>query len=377
MANLTREDMDRSVSLKPKTHYDFTLLFLIVFLVGFGIIMINSISSYNATKYYNDSLLFVKGQLKNALVGLALLLLISVIDYHIFIVNFKVFRPVTIVYLICIALQFLVLFIGHSTNGSSRWLFGFQPSEVSKLGVILYFAYIVQKSPKRLDSFFGFLRIIVYVAPIAGLVVVENLSTAAILVAIAFVICFVTSRKKRYYIFTGLFLFAFGVAGILAEGYRAERLDNWLNVETAKDAYQIRQGLYALASGGWFGKGLGNGIQKLGYIPEVHTDMILTCICEELGLIGVLALMALFGIVLWRIFLIGLHAPDLFGSLICCGVFTQIAVQILINVAVITNTIPATGIPLPFVSYGGSSLVIIMAEIGLVLSVAKRIDYNK
>lgn len=381
MAGLTREDMAKSVSVKPKQYYDYTLLFLIIFLVGFGVVMISSISAYNATKYYDDSMLFVKNQIKYGLLGMVAMIGLSFFDYHLVTVRFMKLRLVAWFYLMCVAMQFVVLFIGHSMNGSSRWLdFGgirFQPSELTKISVILYAAFWVQKVPKLLDHFLGFVFIMaIFAAPI-GMVLAENLSTAIILVGIVFVICFVTSRKKMYYYMSVIILAIGGYVAIFKVSYRAARIDNWLNVETADGAYQIRQGMYAIASGGWFGKGLGNSIQKLGYIPEVHTDMIFSCICEELGIFGAICLLAVYVFLLWRIFLIGLHAPDLFGSLIVCGVFVQIALQVLINIAVVTNSMPATGIPLPFVSYGGSSLIFTMMEIGMVLSVAKRIDYGK
>ncbi len=380
MTSLTREDMERSVSIKPKQYYDYTLLFLIVFLVGFGIVMISSISAYNATKYYDDAFLFVKGQLRYAVIGIAGMVGVSMCDYHW--VTKRIFGLPAIVwgYFACVVLQVVVLFIGHSSNGSSRWIdigpIRFQPSELTKIVVILLAAYIVQKAPKILDHFLGFVFVMFIFLPAIGLVVVENLSTAIIIVGIVFVICFITSRKKIYYFVSLGILAAAGVVLIMKVSYRAERIDNWLHVETASGAYQILQGLYAIASGGWFGKGLGNSIQKLGYIPEVHTDMIFSCICEELGIFGAVCLLALYAVLLWRIFLIGLHAPDLFGSLIVCGVFVQIALQVLINVAVVTNSIPATGIPLPFVSYGGSSLIFTLLEVGMVLSVAKRIQYQ-
>ncbi len=156
--------------------------------------------------------------------------------------------------------------------------------------------------------------------------------------------------------------------------YRLERIKIWQDIENHPKGYQILQGLYAIASGGLFGKGLGQGVQKLGYIPEAHNDMIFSTICEELGLVGAFAVLFLFILLLWRIFIIAINAPDLFGSLIATGVMAHIAVQVLINVAVVTNTIPSTGIPLPFISYGGSSLLVLMMEMGIVLSVSDRIE---
>jgi cell division protein FtsW len=169
-------------------------------------------------------------------------------------------------------------------------------------------------------------------------------------------------------------LIAVATLGIMNVGYRADRITQWLNVE--EEGYQILQGLYAVCSGGWFGKGLGNSVQKLGYIPEVHTDMIFAVICEELGIIGVVILLLVYGVLLWRIYKISINAPDLFGSLLCTGVFSHIALQILLNIAVVTNTVPSTGVTLPFISYGGTSIMAMFIEMGLVLSVAGRIEHE-
>ena len=156
-----------------------------------------------------------------------------------------------------------------------------------------------------------------------------------------------------------------------------QRIDIWRNVETHEKGYQIRQGLYAIASGGLTGSGLGESMQKLGYIPEAQNDMIFTVICEELGILGAIVTLLLFVLMLYRIYIIAVNAPDLFGSMICVGAMIHIAVQVLINVAVVTNSIPSTGIALPFISYGGTSLVIIMAEVGMVLSVSNQIRHER
>ena len=152
------------------------------------------------------------------------------------------------------------------------------------------------------------------------------------------------------------------------EGLRMERLEIWVNVETHPKGYQILQGLYAIASGGMFGAGLGQSMQKLGFIPESHNDMIFTIICEELGLVGAIALILLFVLLLWRIFVIAVNAPDLYAALLCVGVLAQVAIQVILNIAVVTNSIPSTGISLPFISYGGTSVAILLMEIGMVLS---------
>ncbi len=385
---LRKEDGGRDTGKKrvgPKNYYDYTLLFLVLFLIGFGLVMIYSISAYNATKYYSNATLFVKNQAKYAVAGLVLMLLISKIDYHVYIAKFGIGKFKTnllmIGLVIAMGLQLFVLFKGDGTNGSNRWLslgkfFKLQPSEISKVLIILVVAYIVYVSPKRLDRMTGFIRVLVFTAPLIVFVAIENLTTALIMAGIVFVVPFVTSRKSWYFFIAFAIVVVVGIAFIHFEGYRAARVQVWKDIENAPGGYQILQGLYAIASGGWFGKGLGNSIQKLGYIPEVHTDMIFTCIVEELGIVGGLFLIAIYIILLMRMYKIAANAPDLFGSLIVVGAFTQIALQAILNIAVVTNMIPSTGIPLPFISYGGSSLVFLMIEMGFVLNVSNKIDYD-
>ena len=240
----------------------------------------------------------------------------------------------------------------------------------------MFTAYIVNLAPRRLDKIWGFLRVAVFIAPLLGLVIVENLSTGLIIGLIFVGICF-ASKKKAYFIISGLAMGALVAVMIFFVDFRSERFDAWLNVETHEKGYQILQGLYAIASGGIFGKGLGESMQKLGFIPESHNDMIFSVICEELGLFGAIALILLFILLLWRIFVIAINAPDLYGGLIATGVLIHIASQLLINIAVVTSTIPSTGIPLPFISYGGSSLMVILFEMGIVLSVSNQIKAYK
>ncbi len=366
---------------KIKRYYDYSLLFLIIFLVGFGLIMIYSTSSYNAMKYYNDPMLYFRKQAIYALIGIPFMILISKIDYRLYIKRFAFIKPVWLLYFFCIALQVIVLFVGDAKNGSQRWIqlggFSFQPSELSKICVLLFVAYVVQLAPSSLDHFWGFLRVVVYTSLLIGLVVIENFSTALVLLAIMVMICFVASKKKLYFVLSGIAFLVIGLILIFGVSYRGERIDIWLNIETHPKGYQILQGLYAIASGGLFGTGLGNSMQKLGYIPEAHNDMIFSVICEELGLFGAIAVILLYILVLWRLFTIAVNSADLFGGLIAVGVMTHIAVQVIINVAVVTNTIPSTGIPLPFISYGGSSLMVLLMEMGIVLSVSNRIERER
>jgi len=369
---------------KLHSYYDYSLLFLTLFLVCFGLVMIYSTSSYNAQRVYGNATHYLERQALFAGAGILIMLFVSKIDYRIYITNLPIIRikPVTFLYFLCIFLQIYVLIFGEVINGAKRWislgpLGSFQPSELTKIAVILFTSYIVQLAPRRLDKFTGFLRVVLFIAPLLGLIVIENFSTALVVGVIMVAICFVASKKKGYFIFSGLLLVAAGALLVLFVPYRFERITVWRNVETHPKGYQILQGLYAIASGGVFGKGLGESMQKLGFIPESHNDMIFSVICEELGLFGAFALILLFLLLIWRIFIIAINAPDLYGGLIATGVLAHIAIQVLINIAVVTNTIPSTGIPLPFISYGGSSVMVILFEMGIVLSISNQIKAER
>lgn len=378
---MTRDDMEQGKRRKKKRYYDYTLLFLVLFLVCFGLVMVYSVSYYNANKYYGDPTLFLRKQAIFAAAGTVLMVFISKIDYRIYAKKLPILpvKPIFLLYFLCIGLQLYLVLFGDSTGGSQRWislgsLGKFQPSEISKICVLLLTAYLVKLAPRRLNSIFGFIRIMIIMAPLIVLVVWENFSTALVMGVMMVAICFVATRNKKYYVVIAAALVVAAVLFIVLFPYRMERIEVWRDIENHPKGYQILQGLYAIASGGLFGKGLGQGVQKLGYIPEAHNDMIFSTICEELGMVGAFAVLFLFVLLLWRIFIIAINAPELFGSLIATGVMAHIAVQVLINVAVVTNTIPSTGIPLPFISYGGSSLLVLMMEMGIVLSVSDRIE---
>lgn len=372
---------------RAHSYYDYSMLFLTIFLSCFGLIMIYSSSSYTAQLKFGDASHFMKRQTYAVIIGLAAMILVSKIDYRLLVKKLPLLpiKPVTIGYLISIGLQVLVLLIGEERNGAKRWLFGFQPSEVSKVVSICFVAYVVYLTPNALSRISGFIRIMIYISPLIGLIAVENLSTAIVVTAISVGICFVASKKKWYYFLFGI-LFVVGILSFIYlgamldkenAGFRLTRLDVWRNVETNPFGFQILQGLYAIASGGIFGTGLGESMQKLGFIPEGYNDMIFAIICEELGLFGAVAVILLFILLIWRIFIISISAPDLYGGLLCAGVLIHIAVQVIINIAVVTNSIPSTGIPLPFISYGGTSVSILLAEMGLVLGVSNQIKYER
>ena len=368
---------------KTYHYYDYSMLFLILFLVCFGLVMIYSTSSYNAQRIYGDATYYLARQALFGGAGILIMLFVSKIDYRIYIRKLPIIklRPITILYFLCVMLQALVLVFGEEVKGAKRWInigsFSFQPSELSKIAVILGTAYIVNLAPKKLDKIWGFLRVCLFMAPLVGLIIVENLSTGLIIGIIIVSICFVASRKKAYFIISGIVMGGLASLMIFFVDFRSTRIEAWRNVETHELGYQILQGLYAIASGGIFSKGLGESMQKLGFIPESHNDMIFSVICEELGLFGAVALILLFILLFWRIFIIAINAPDLYGGLIATGVLAHIASQVLINIAVVTSTIPPTGIPLPFISYGGSSLLVILFEMGIVLSVSNQIKIQR
>ncbi len=370
---------------KLLSKYDFNLVILVLFTCAFGVIMVFSASSYRAEYYYNDSAFYFKRQGLFFIIGTVLMVLTSLIDYRVFCkkIKFIKIRLVVLLYLICIGLHWFVFFAGYSAGGSSRWIqlgggFNFQPSELSKVCFVLAGAFVAERKKHMINTgstvknIGGISFMYILFAPILVPVALQNFSSAVILMAIITCMYFCISMDKRYFIIVLIVLALGAIPMILLKGYRSERLMNFWNSDTMDPAGQIMQGLYAIASGGLIGKGFGNSVQKLGNMPEVHTDMIFTIICEELGIIGGIMIIGLFLLILWRIFMIALRAPDLYGSLIAIGVFAQVAIQVVMNIAVVTNTIPATGVPLPFISYGGSNLIILMVEMGIVLSISNR-----
>ena len=342
---------------------------MVLFLVVFGLAVLYSTGSYNGSVRFGDAFYYMKKQFFAAALGMLAMYLISCMDYHIF------EKYAIAAYLISLALSTLVLFAGNAYNGSRRWLslgpLSFQPSEFAKLAVILFLARMVGRQKKKRNSFLNLVFVIALVLPIVALVGTNNLSTAIIILGIAVIVVFVSD--KRYMQFVWI---AAAGAGMMAlflgmESYRLERIAIWKNPEAYEKGYQTIQGLYAIGSGGLFGRGFGESIQKLGFVPEAQTDMIFSIICEELGFVGATILMLVFLMLIWRFMVIAVHAPDLFGSLIAAGAMGHIAIQVILNVAVVTNTIPNTGITLPFISYGGTSVLFLLSEMGLVLAVSR------
>ncbi len=348
--------------------YDYTLLTALSLLVVMGLVILYSTSAYNGEVKFHDSFYYLKKQVFATLLGIAGMFVAANMDYH-------VWRHVAVLgYLTAILLSVAVLFIGDEINGSKRWLslgpFSFQPSEFAKVAVILFLAHMVTKNAKDIGKMRTMIKIMVSILPIVGLVGASNLSTAIIILGIGVILIFVASPKYGQFVFMGLLGIGFMAIFLALESYRLERLAIWRNPEAYEKGYQTLQGLYAIGSGGMFGRGLGESIQKLGFVPEAQNDMIFSIICEELGLFGAGFILILFLILIWRFFVIATHAGDLFGALIATGAMGHMMIQVILNIAVVTNTIPNTGITLPFISYGGTSVVFLLAEMGLVLSVS-------
>ena len=357
---------------KKKRGFDYGLLVVVLILVIIGLIILYSTSSYNGQVKFHDSFYYLKKQVFATSLGLALMYAMANIDYHVW------QRFALPAYLLSVLLSIAVLLFGDEYNGSKRWLsfgpFSFQPSEFAKIAVILFLTYMIVKNGTKMKKMKVLLLIMISILPIVGLVGASNLSTAIIILGIGVVLVFVASPLYAQFVWLGVTGIGFLTIFLAVESYRLERLAIWRNPEQYEKGYQTLQGLYAIGSGGLFGRGLGNSVQKLGFVPEAQNDMIFSIVCEEWGLVGASFLILLFLILIWRFFVIATQARDLFGSLIATGAMAHMMIQVILNIAVVTNTIPNTGITLPFVSYGGTSVMFLLLEMGLVLSVSRMVQ---
>lgn len=356
------------------SYFDYNLLFILIFIIGFGLVMLYSSSSYTAANKFGDSAYYLKRQIRAILIGLIPMGLLAGIDYRVW----KSFGLLAYVVAFGLCTAVLIPGVGNSSHGQSRWIslgpLSFQPSELAKIAVILFLAVVIEKVPKQMNSLSGIAKVLVMLLPIVGVIAYNNLSTAIIVMGIAVCMMFVASPQYKPFFLIGILGILFVVVFIFAAGYRGDRIEAWLHPETAGDkGYQTLMGLYAIGSGGLFGKGLGESLQKMGHVPEVQNDMIFTIICEELGLFGAVCVVMLYVLMIWRMMVIANNAKDLFGALLVVGVMAHISLQVILNIAVVTNTIPNTGVTLPFISYGGTSILFLMSEIGLVLGVSRGI----
>lgn len=378
---------------KKSTDYyvDYSLIFIVLFLLGLGLIMVYSTSSYEASitaSLKNDPAYYLRKQAFATVLGLLAMVVVANIPYH-FWERFAVLAYFVSAFLILLVLTPL----GYEANGARRWLrigISVQPAEIAKLAMILFLASMICKIGNGIKTKKGFRIVLLAPLPISFLVwkITENMSSAIIIFGIAFLMLFVASPDYKK--FVALFLAGGSLVSLAVFvitklkdsnklGVRGARILAWLDPEAyaSGKGFQTLQALYAIGSGGIFGKGLGQSMQKLGFLPEAQNDMIFSIICEELGLFGGIAIILLFLLLIWRFMIIANNAPDLFGALLVVGVLGHIAIQVILNIAVVTNTIPNTGISLPFISYGGSSVMFLLVEIGLVLSVAKGIKLKE
>lgn len=355
-----------------KKNYDYSMIAAVFLLAVIGLVILYSTSSYNGQVKFHDSFYYLKKQAFATALGVILMFVMANIDYH-FWQQFAVLG-----YIAAILLSVAVIFVGDEYNGSKRWLslgpISFQPSEYAKVAVILFLACVVSKNAKGMGKLRMLVKVMAMILPIVALVGASNLSTAIIILGIAVILVFVASPKYAQFMWIGLCGAGFMGVFLGLESYRLERLAIWRHPELYEKGYQTLQGLYAIGSGGVFGRGLGESIQKLGFVPEAQNDMIFSIICEELGLVGASFIIVLFLILIWRFFIIAVHAKDLFGALIASGAMGHMMIQVILNIAVVTNTIPNTGITLPFISYGGTSVMFLLLEMGLVLSVSNLIE---
>ena len=358
--------------------FDMPFLILVMLVLAVGLICLFSAGYSYAYYWEEDSYYFIKRQLIFAAIGVAAMLFASMIDYHI------LHRFALLIMGLSLILLVVALFM-PSSIGIHRWIYvpgigQFQPSEIAKFGLILLFAHLISLNYKKMKTFtHGYLPFMLILGVTCGLVFLEpHLSGTMLLLAIGLVMMFIGGTRALY---LGATLGLGGAAAgymIFVKGYELDRIHVWLHPfeafsesATRDDAWQTIQSLYAIGSGGLMGQGLGNSRQKHLFLPEPQNDFIFAVVCEELGFIGALLIILLFALLIWRGFVIGMKAPDKFGSMLAIGLTAQVAIQVVFNMAVVTNTIPNTGISLPFFSYGGTSLVMLLAQMGVVLAVSR------
>lgn len=368
-------------------YYDYNLLASVILLTCFGLIMLYSTSAYEAQVQFGDDMYYFSKQALISAGCLVLILIFSQFDYHIYV---KMAGPI---YVIANILLFLTKFIGTEINGAKRWIYfgpiSFQPAELAKLAIILFIPTVIVKLGKNMQGWKAPAVVLGFGAFTSILTwkFTDNLSTAIIIGGICVMLVFVSHPKTKPFIIGGTGILVAAVVGLRAlvsvmgtsNSFRLNRILVWIDPESyaSMGGYQIMQALYAIGSGGFFGKGLGNSTQKLGALPEAQNDMIFSIVCEELGVFGAAMLTLMFLFLLYRLMFIAQNAPDLMGALIVTGIFGHISLQVVLNIAVVLNVIPTTGVTLPFVSYGGTSILFLMAEMALALSVSKQIKFQE
>ena len=365
-------------------YFDYPLMAAVVLLLAFGLVMLCS-ASYYAGRLENDYMGYFRRQLIYAVLVVVLMIILPIISYR------RLFGLSWVIYVLALGAMAAVQLPGFGvvSHGARRWLhlgpIRFQPAELGKVAVIVFLPMVILKLGKRMWKFRSVLLLLLVVGVQAGAcrLLTDNLSTALIILFIGYVIIFVAYPRTKQFVLVSL-----GVGAALAVcvpvvlklmegGFRLTRVRVWLDpaANLSDGGWQVMQALYAIGSGGLLGKGLGNSTQKLGWIPEAQNDMIFAIVCEELGIFGALILLGLFVYIIFRLVFIAQNAPDVYGSLMVTGITAHIAIQVILNICVVLNMIPTTGVTLPLVSYGGTALLIQGFEICIALSVSRRIAF--
>jgi len=365
------------LAVRPKS-LDFILFVTVMALLSFGVIMVFSSSAVSAYVNFNDSYYFFKRQIIWVTLGIIAMLFTLNIDYHVW---RKLAAPILVVTVILLILV-LIPGLGKVVNGARRWLgFGslyLQPSEIAKLSMVLFSSASLARHQEKITSFVkGLLPQLIILLLVFGLILKEpDLGTALAIGGTVFVLLFTAGAKLSHLTSLGFVGVAGIVAAIILEPYRLKRLLAFSNpwADPLDTGYHIIQSLYALGSGGLFGVGLGRSREKFLYLPEPHTDFIFAILGEELGFIGTITVILLFFLFAWRGFKVAIAAPDIYGSILAAGLTTMIVLQALMNIAVVTASMPVTGIPLPFISFGGSALIFTLAGVGILLNISRYVN---
>ena len=370
-----KKKKERNFSSFLNNSIDFALLASVLLLLALGLVMVLSASSPSALSESGNSYQYFSKQALFAILGLFAMGIISKIDYR-FYQRFMKFS-----YILALLLLVAVLLVGKNLNGAKRWIYitetlSVQPSEIVKFLMIIFYAAFLTKRRDLLPKFGkGFLFSLIFLAPILVLLLLQpHFSASIVIIGVCCIMMIMAGCKFWHFLATGAIVGVPGiVALVLTAPYRLQRLVTFLNPwqDATGDGWQIIQSLYAIGSGGLFGVGLGESKQKFLYIPEPHNDFIFSILGEELGFVGCAIVIILFAIFIWRGIVIAMKAPDMFGSLVAIGIVSLVAIQVIINIAVVTSSMPVTGMPLPFFSYGGTALFILLCEVGVLLNISR------
>lgn len=374
-AKKKKESIFKSGIFRTEGEIDYTFLLMIVLLTSVGLIMMLSASAPAAAKRFSGSYHFFYRQFGAVLVGLVAMFFISKIDYQ----RYKKWIPLFMIICEIMLVMVLIPHIGIDHNGSRRWLPGpgteIQPSEFMKLAIAMFFALLIEQEKYDISKIKGMLPFILWIGVTLVLMLMEtHLSGAIVIAGIAVTVMVVGGAKIKPFVITGVIVAPIGVAAIkMFDPVRWSRIMSFMNPfsDLQGSGYQVAQGLYAIGSGGLFGRGLGQSIQKYSYLPEPYNDFIFAIVGEELGLIGSALIIGLFAALIMRGIRIAMNAPDKFSMLTATGIMAQIAIQVTLNIAVVTASVPNTGVSLPFFSYGGSAMIVLLCEMGILLNISR------